>query len=67
MTRQKTNELRTLTEEERMWLERISRSRSEPASHVIRAQQILSVAGGASYTEAAKVPGANLEMRSRTW
>ena len=40
-----------------MWLERISRSRSEPASHVIRAQQILFVAGGASYTDAAQVSG----------
>ena len=40
-----------------MWLERVSRSRSETASHVIRAQQILSIAGGISYTDAAKVSG----------
>lgn len=57
MTRHKTNELRILTDEERKWLERISRSRSEPVSHVIRAQQILLVAGGASYTDAAHASG----------
>lgn len=47
MTHRKTEELRTLTDEERIWLERISRSRSEPATHVARAKQILSVAAGA--------------------
>jgi len=57
MTRQKNEELRTLSVEERQWLERISRSRSEPASHVVRAQQILFVAGGASYTAAAHLSG----------
>jgi hypothetical protein len=31
MTRRKKDPLRTLTEEEREWLERISRSHSEPA------------------------------------
>jgi len=57
MTHRKTEELRTLTDEERIWLERISRSRSEPATHVARAKQILSVAAGASYTAAARLSG----------
>ena len=53
MTRIKIEPLRALTEEENSWLERISRSQSEPAGHVARAKQILSVSEGASYTEAA--------------
>jgi transposase len=57
MTGRKKDPLRTLTEEERKWLERISRSRSEPASHVVRAKEILAVAGGSSYTEAAQQAG----------
>lgn len=57
MTRRKTDPLRTLTDEEHIWLERISRSQSEPASHVARAKQILRVAAGASYTEAARLSG----------
>ena len=57
MTRRKTEELRTLTDEERIWLERISRSQSEPAIHVTRAKQILYVVAGASYTEAARSSG----------
>ncbi len=46
MTRRKKDPLRALTEEERTWLECISRSQSEPASHVARAKQILHVANG---------------------
>jgi transposase len=57
MTGRKEDPLRALTEEERRWLERISRSQSEPASHVIRAKEILSVADGHSYTEAAQLAG----------
>jgi transposase len=57
MTRQKSDPLRELTEEERTWLESISRSHSEPASHVIRAKQILAVADGYSYTKAAILSG----------
>lgn len=49
--------LRELTEEERSWLERISRSQAEPASHVARAKQILAVAEGYPYTEAARKSG----------
>ena len=57
MTRRNKNPLRTLTEEERTWLERISRSPSEPAAHVIRAKEILAVAAGHNYTEAARLAG----------
>jgi transposase len=57
MTRRKKDPLCELTEEERNWLERISRSQSEPASHVARAKQILAVAGGCDYTEAAQQAG----------
>lgn len=57
MTGRKLEPLRELTEEEQTWLERISRSPSEPAGHVARAKQILSVAQGASYTQAALQSG----------
>jgi transposase len=57
MTRRKKEPLRTLTEEERTWLERISRSHSEPASHVARAKEILAVAEGYSYSQAARMAG----------
>jgi transposase len=57
MTRRKRDPLRTLTEEERDWLERISRSHSEPAGHVARAKEILAVADGHSYTQAAQMAG----------
>jgi transposase len=57
MTRRKKDPLRTLTDEDRTWLERISRSQSEAASHVARAQQILHVANGCSYQEAAILSG----------
>jgi len=57
MSRQKKVPLRPLTSEERNWLERISRSQSEPASHVVRAKQILAIADGYNYTEAAQRSG----------
>jgi transposase len=57
MTRRKKEPLRTLTEEERNWLERISRALSEPAAHVARAKEILAVADGQSYTKAAQMAG----------
>lgn len=57
MTRRKREPLRKLREEERNWLERISRSQSEPSSHVVRAKQILAVADGHTYTEAAQLAG----------
>ena len=57
MSRRKKDPLRTLSEEERDWLERISRSQAEPASHVARAKQILAVADGYNYSEAAQQSG----------
>jgi hypothetical protein len=39
MTRRKNDPIRTLTEEERDWLERIRRSHNEPAGHVARAKK----------------------------
>ncbi len=57
MSPQKIDPLRELTEEEQHWLERISRSYSEPAAHVTRAKEILEVAGGSGYQEAAEKAG----------
>jgi transposase len=57
MTGRKKEALRELSAEEREWLERISRSQSEPASHVARAKEILAVAEGHSYTQAAQRAG----------
>jgi len=57
MSRRQKEPLREFSEEEHQWLRRIARSTSEPASHVVRAQQLLAVAAGASYTTAARVTG----------
>jgi len=57
MSRRQRNPLRALTREERQWLQRLARSTQEPASHVIRAQQLLTVATGQSYTKAAERTG----------
>jgi transposase len=57
MTGRKKDPLREITEEEQKWLERISRSQSEPVSHVIRAKEILAVAEGCSYAQAAERVG----------
>ena len=57
MSRRQKDPLRALTAEEQQWLQRISRAESEPASHVLRAKLLLAVAGGASFTEAARSVG----------
>ena len=57
MTRHKIDPLRVLTDEEREVLTQISRSASEPASHVARAKALLAVADGKNYTEAAHAAG----------
>ena len=49
MTRKKKNTLRRLTEEEKKWLVRISRSQNEAATHVVRAKEILAIAAGNNY------------------
>lgn len=53
MARRQKNPLRELTNDERCWLIRIARSLSEPATHVARAKQVLAVADGLSFTQAA--------------
>jgi hypothetical protein len=49
MSRRQVDPSRPLTEEERQWLEKISRSQAEPAAHVARAKALLSVAQGLSW------------------
>lgn len=53
MSRCPKNPLRSLTEQERNVLLKISRAESQPASHVIRAKILLLVASGKNYTQAA--------------
>ncbi len=57
MTRRQKDPLRPLTAEEQAALERLSRSQTEPASHVARAKAILAVAVGQTYTAAAQAAG----------
>ena len=57
MSRRQKEPLRPLTPQERTLLEQLSRSRSEPASHVMRARALLAVADGKSYTGAARQVG----------
>lgn len=57
MTRRKKDPLRKLTDQERLWLVRISRSQAEAAAHVARAKALLAVADGHSYTDAARAAG----------
>lgn len=57
MARRPLDPLRPLTEEERGWLEKLSRSAAAPAAEVARAKELLAVASGASYTAAAQAAG----------
>src|SRR5438876_1804201 len=57
MSRRQKDPLRAVTEGERSFLERLSRSQSQPAAHVARAKALLIVADGHSYTAAAKAAG----------
>ena len=57
MTRRQKDPLRPLSDEERKMLEQLSRASREPAVHVVRAQLLLAVANGASYTAAARSVG----------
>jgi transposase len=57
MSRRQKEPLRAVTEEEEAWLRRIARSTREPANHVIRATQLLAVAAGQSYRQAARLTG----------
>ena len=67
MTRRKKEPLRPLTADERGWLERVSRSRSEPEGHVARAKALLAVADGRSYTEAAALAGRRVGDTVAAW
>jgi transposase len=57
MTRKKKNPLRSLSSEERTYLEKVSRSQMEPASRVAYAKALLAVADGDNYTSAARACG----------
>jgi Homeodomain-like domain len=57
MTRRQKDPLRPLAAAEQAALERLSRSHTEPASHVARAKALLAVAAGQSYTAAAQAAG----------
>jgi transposase len=57
MTRRRKETLRTLSDIEHEVLLQISRSHSEPASHVAHAKGLLAVAAGKTYSEAAMVAG----------
>jgi transposase len=57
MSRRKKDPLRVLSDEERSSLERVSRAQSAPAVQVIWAKQLLAVADGKSYLEAARISG----------
>lgn len=57
MPRVQKDPLRSLTTEERHHLERISRSRTEPAGQVARATALLAVADGRRFTDAARLAG----------
>jgi transposase len=67
MTRRKKDPLRPLAEEERRWLERVSRSRAEPEGHVARAKALLAVADGHSYAEAAALAGRRVGDTVSAW
>ena len=67
MTRRKKDPLRRFTEEERHWLERIARSRAEPAGHVARAKALLAVADGRTYTQAAALAGRRVGDTVAAW
>jgi transposase len=57
MSRRQKDPLRALTERERDWLERVSRSESEAAGRVARAKELLAVSKGHSFVEAAGMAG----------
>jgi transposase len=57
MCRPQKDPLRPLSAEERKTLEQLSRSLTMPADQVIHAKEVLAVADGHSYSEAAKLAG----------
>lgn len=67
MTRRRKETLRALSDAEREALLRISRSHSEPASHVAHAKGLLAVADGNTYIEAAGVAGRRTGDTVASW
>ncbi len=57
MSRRQKDPLRPLTADEQTQLERLSRSRTEPAATVARAKALLAVAAGQTFTQAARAAG----------
>lgn len=57
MPRPRKEPLRPLTPDEHAWLERLSRSHTEPAAQVARAKSLLAVEAGEPYTVAARAAG----------
>lgn len=57
MTRRQKDPLHPLKDYQRQILEQLSRAQREPAVHVVRAQLLLAVANGTSYTDAARSVG----------
>ena len=57
MCHQQKTPLRPLSMEERDQLEHLSRSLTQPADQVIHAKEVLAVADGHSFTDAAKLAG----------
>ena len=57
MCHQQKDPLRPLSVEERDQLEHLSRSLTQPADQVIHAKEVLAVADGHSFTDAAKLAG----------
>lgn len=57
MCRPQKNPLRPLTPEERETLEQFSRSLAQPADQVIRAKEVLAVADGHTFADAARMAG----------
>lgn len=57
MCRPQKDPLRALRAEERQALERFSRSLTQPADQVIHAKEVLAVANGQTFTDAAKFAG----------
>ena len=57
MSRRRKDPLRSLTDDERQALTRLSRSHAAPAVRVARAAMLLAVAGGSDYQQAARAAG----------
>ena len=57
MPAQPKNPLRVLSDEERAYLEQLSRASSAPVEAVMRAKLLLAVVGGAGYSQAARSVG----------